>query len=83
MRDQVLDDLVAMIEPSLAEEGCLADQPYLDATDPDRIILLERWGNRAALDHHFATPHFTAVAAKLEQTLAESFQLEHLTSVDQ
>jgi quinol monooxygenase YgiN len=72
-----------MIEPSLAEQGCLAYQPYLDPTDPNRIILLERWVNRAALDHHFTTPHFTAVAAKLEHKLAEPFQLEHLTPADQ
>jgi autoinducer 2-degrading protein len=81
-RDQVLDDLVAMIEPSLAEEGCLLYQPYVDPTDQDRVILLERWADRAALDYHFSTPHFRAVAEKLEPNLAEPFELEHLTSVE-
>ncbi|MEW9554866.1 putative quinol monooxygenase [Nonomuraea sp. NPDC050783] len=81
-RDQVLKDLVAMIEPSLAEPGCLAYQPYVDPVDPDRIVLLERWTGQAALDHHFTTPHFTAVAAELRENLAEPFQLEHLTPAD-
>ncbi|MFD0690258.1 putative quinol monooxygenase [Actinomadura fibrosa] len=82
LRDQVLADLAAMIEPSLAEEGCLGYQPYPDPADPDRIVLLERWVDRAALEHHFATPHFAAVAAKLERSLAEPFRLEHLTEVE-
>jgi quinol monooxygenase YgiN len=77
-RDEVRDALVAMIEPSLAEPGCLAYCPYLDAVDPERIILVERWVDRAALDDHFATPHFKRVAAMLDETLAEPFELSEL-----
>jgi autoinducer 2-degrading protein len=79
-RDEVLDALIAMIEPSLAEDGCLAYRPYADATDPDRVVLVERWVDRAALDFHFTTPHFKDVAAKLEELLAEPFTLDEFTT---
>jgi quinol monooxygenase YgiN len=73
------DELTAMIEPSLAEEGCLGYQPYADPARPERMVIVEEWADAAALDHHFTLPHFTHVAAVLEEILAEPFTLRRLT----
>ncbi len=73
--------LLEMVDPSLAEPGCLEYRPYLDAAEPGQMLLVERWVDRAALEDHFATPHFRAVAAKLETLLTRPFEIEELTTV--
>ncbi|RJO76973.1 antibiotic biosynthesis monooxygenase [Nocardia panacis] len=78
---RLLDELTAMIAPSLAEDGCLAYQPYSHPTHPDRVILVEEWIDAAALEHHFALPHFQHVAAVLEGILAQPFTLRRLNEI--
>ncbi|WP_242902242.1 putative quinol monooxygenase [Actinomadura terrae] len=73
------DELNAMVAPSLAEEGCLSYQPYVDPNHPNRMIMIEEWTDSAALDHHFTLPHFKHVAQVLEEILAEPFTLRRLT----
>lgn len=77
--ERLCTELEAMIEPSLAEEGCLAYQPYVDPSRPERVVLVEEWVSADALEHHFSLPHFTRVAAVLEEILAEPFTLRRLT----
>ncbi|GHB51616.1 antibiotic biosynthesis monooxygenase [Streptomyces cirratus] len=75
------DELHAMIEPSLAEEGCLGYEPYADPHRPDRMVIVEEWADPAALDHHFSLPHFRHVAEVLDEILAEPFTLRRLGEV--
>ncbi|GGT42066.1 putative quinol monooxygenase [Nonomuraea spiralis] len=79
--ERLRQELNAMIEPSLAEEGCLGYQPYADPERPDRMIIVEEWADDAALVHHFSLPHFKHVAQVLEEILAEPFTLRRLTDV--
>lgn len=74
-QQRLADALAAMTAPSLAEEGCLAYQPYVDPSRPTRMIIVEEWAGQAALDEHFRTPHFRHVAALLDDLLAEPFTL--------
>jgi quinol monooxygenase YgiN len=71
-----------MVEPSLAEEGCLAYEPYVDPVDPCRMVIVEEWTDAAALEEHFNTPHFQQVAKVLEDVLAQPSDLRRLTPVD-
>ncbi|GAA4239167.1 putative quinol monooxygenase [Actinomadura meridiana] len=75
------DELNAMIAPSLAEEGCLGYQPYVDPNRADRMVIVEEWADGDALDHHFSLPHFKHVAEVLDEILAEPFTLRRLTDV--
>ena len=43
--------------PTHAEEGCIRYALHRSASDPDQIVLVERWASRAALDEHLATTH--------------------------
>jgi len=70
--------LAGMVEPSLAEPGCLEYRPYVDPTDPARMLIVEQWQDRAALDYHFQTEHFRKVSDVLDQILAEPFTIRHL-----
>ncbi len=57
------DDLEQAVEISLAhvrrsrtEPGCLLHSVHLDVEEPNRLVFLEHWADRAALDAHFAVP---------------------------
>lgn len=64
-RQAYLDALGKLGLPRLVqqEEGCLAYDYYLDAQDPDRLLLVERWTDRAAQQVHLTQPHMTAAMA--------------------
>ncbi|MFF0498019.1 putative quinol monooxygenase [Nocardia aobensis] len=76
--DRLRTALEAMIEPSLAEAGCLSYQPYADPNDPARMVVVERWTGPDALEAHFATPHFGHIAEVLDRILAEPMRLYRL-----
>ncbi|NEE04648.1 putative quinol monooxygenase [Phytoactinopolyspora halotolerans] len=76
--DRLVRELTAMVEPSLAEDGCLAYRPFVDAADPSQMIIIEQWTDQAALDRHFETPHFTRVAGVLDEVLERPFTLTRL-----
>jgi quinol monooxygenase YgiN len=79
--DRLRTALEAMIEPTLAEAGCLGYQPYTDPNDAARMILVEEWTNQAALDEHFTTVHFFHVRDVLAEILAEPMIIKRLTAV--
>ena len=39
------------------EDGCRLFALHRVPADPERIVLVERWASRAALDEHVAAPH--------------------------
>ena len=72
-----------MKEPSLAEAGCLGYQPYVNPSDPTHILIVEEWTNKAALDAHFASPHFQRLAPQLESLLTEPAKITFLSAAAQ
>ena len=44
------------VRRSRTEPGCLLHTVSRDAEDPTRLIFLELWADRAALDAHFLVP---------------------------
>jgi quinol monooxygenase YgiN len=55
------DDLVAaaraIADATRGDRGCLAYSFAADLEDPDRILSIEVWADRAALDEHMGHPH--------------------------
>ncbi len=49
--------MLAMLEASRAEDGCLEYAYAEDVAEPGLIRVFEAWRDQAALDAHFATPH--------------------------
>ena len=47
-----------MYGPSRAEDGCTSYACFAQADRPDAFLFFEEWRDQAALDRHFATPHF-------------------------
>jgi quinol monooxygenase YgiN len=44
------------VHRSRAEPGCLLHSVHHDVEDPLRLVFLEHWYDRAALDAHFRVP---------------------------
>ncbi|WP_406238008.1 putative quinol monooxygenase [Nocardia sp. NBC_01009] len=78
--DRLRTALEAMIEPSLAEPGCLGYQPYTDPNDAGRMVLVEEWTGSDALDEHFTTSHFFHVRDVLAEILAEPMVIKRLVT---
>lgn len=76
-RRAMLDLATSMFAPSRAEAGCVSYDFFEEIGAPNSFLFFERWKNKAALDEHFATPHFarfmevfpTIVAGELDMTL--------------
>lgn len=64
-RDLCLAPARAVIEASRKEPGCVAYDLHFSITDPDKMVFVEVWKDRAALDEHFTTTHFKAWRAAI------------------
>ena len=52
--------VAAIIQHSNAEAGCVSFSFAQDVADPALVRVFEVWRDQAALDAHWATPHFAA-----------------------
>lgn len=54
--DAALATAQAHVQRSRAEPGCLAHAVHIDSENPQRLVFVEEWADRAALDAHFRVP---------------------------
>ena len=73
--------LASLVEPTRAEEGCLAYDLYRSAADPAAFVTVERWRGQADLDAHMGTPHIAAAFAAAGEHLAGAPAIHPLTPV--
>jgi quinol monooxygenase YgiN len=70
-----IDKAIAAARLSVAEtvkeDGCISYDMHQSVTDPQRLVLVERWESREALTRHFETPHFKAWRAAGPEFVAE------------
>jgi len=79
--EQLRTVLLALIEPSRAEPGCIRYEMFQNIDDPTDFTFTEEWKDLAALDSHMATPHFQAAVAKLGDLLAGDADIRKYTLV--
>ncbi|MEZ5810606.1 MAG: putative quinol monooxygenase [Rhizobiaceae bacterium] len=58
--DEVVDAARPCLEATREEPGCISYDLNMDVTDNTRLVFVERWKNRAALEAHFNAPHLQA-----------------------
>ena len=58
----------SLIVGSRAEEGCISYSMYESATEENKFFFFEEWKDQAAIDAHFATPHFKDFGKLLDET---------------
>ena len=69
--DEALQISREHVERSRAEPGCISHDVLTDPDRPDRLVFVERWADRAALDTHFAVPASIEFAQAIGELAAE------------
>lgn len=67
-KPEVVESIRALVRATRAEDGCIDYSFAQDLTDPDVLVLFERWRDADALAAHFGTPHM----ATFQQVMAEN-----------
>ena len=81
-REAVLRDaLIALVPPTLQEEGCLAYELNESAAAPGTFLTVERWRAQADLDAHLQTPHVAQAFAAAGEALAAAPAVHPLVPV--
>lgn len=62
-RDQLLAAMQTMAAATATDDGCLEYRFAADVRDPDVLVGVEVWRDRAALDEHMSHDHTTAFLA--------------------
>lgn len=70
--DELRSALESLIEPTLAEDGCVNYDLHESTEDPGRFFFYENWESAGHLDAHLETPHLVDFAGKAEDLLDES-----------
>ncbi|AQT66996.1 Putative monooxygenase [Anaerohalosphaera lusitana] len=63
--------LLGLIEPSRADQGCIAYFLHESAEEPGLFMFYERWENGEMLESHIQQPHLQALMDKSDELLAE------------
>ena len=71
LADQVKQLLLALIEPTHREPGCIDYRLHLDSDNPCRFMFYEVWQNKQALDEHIKKPYLQSLIEKADQLFAE------------
>ena len=68
--------LLALIEPTRAEDGCVQYDLHIHSSDPARFVFYENWASEAHLARHAASAHLTAFVAAAGSLLAAPMRVE-------
>jgi quinol monooxygenase YgiN len=74
--------LEGMVAPTRSEAGCRSYNLYEVPADGD-LMLIERYDDQAALEHHRTTQHYVHYRAQLSPLLAGPISVTVLAPVDE
>lgn len=84
-RPEAFDEALAIsrehVERSRAEPGCISHDVLTDPDRPHRLVFVERWQDRAALDRHFEVPESAEFAQALARLASSSPSMQILPIV--
>lgn len=79
-REFVKSELLKLIEPTRAEEGCINYDLHQDEKNPNLFWFHENWASRALLEKHLASPHLAAYV-KASEGAMEAFSVHEMTPI--
>lgn len=56
-----------LVEKTRQEPACIAYDLFIDQKDPGHFVFIEEWPDRAALDAHCRTEHFTRLVPMIDK----------------
>jgi quinol monooxygenase YgiN len=73
--------LLALVEPSRADAGCLQYDLHRSRTEPGVFLFYERWESRDLWQAHMKAPHLTAFE-KASEGLVEDAEILEMEAVE-
>ena len=67
--DDLIDLLKELMAPVAEEEGTLLYTLNRDPGNPNSVVIMERYRDKAALDAHSSTPHFKTLFSRMPEFL--------------
>lgn len=78
--DNAARAMSGLVEPTLAEPGCITYEFYRDLDEPGLFHCFEHWDTRQALDDHGDTPHVRAFLAEFGPVI-ERWESNHTSAL--
>ena len=75
---EIMQTLLAIIEPTAKKAGCLNFGVFCDIEDKNRFSLLGEWKTRENLDHHIASHQFSVLLGT-QALLSKPLQIQIFT----
>ena len=79
-RDFVKSELLKLIEPTRAEEGCINYDLHQDNENPNLFLFFENWTSRELWQAHINNTHI-AEYRKITEGAIEKFSINEMTIV--
>ena len=79
--EEAKSGLLALISPTLKEQGCIDYVLHQSNDDPQLFFFYENWTDRESLENHLANEHVAEFSKKAEDLLAEPAELFFLSKV--
>lgn len=84
--DDTIDELIELalihVRRSRTEPGCISHDVHRHVEEPLRLVFVERWADRAALDVHFGVPESGAMVRRATELAAEAPTMQIYEIVD-
>ena len=78
--DLVRAELLELIEPTRAEDGCVQYDLHQDDEDPTRFLFFENWSSREQWQVHMKSPHLEAFIAATDGAVAD-LAIQEMTQI--
>ena len=75
MEERVRGEILALVEPTRAEPGCINYDLHVAADDPGQFLLYENWTRKGELDKHLAMPYLERFKGLAEELLAAPIEI--------
>ena len=72
--EQAIKEIEQFCLDMQSEDGCLQATASYDSEEPQRVILWERYQDKAAIEAHFVMPHTQAFIERGLTDLVQAFQ---------
>lgn len=77
---EVEQALLAAVDPTLAEDGCLQYDLHRDLNQPGLFLYYENWASRSQWEAHMRSAHLAAMKKATEGKVVETviWEMEHV-----
>jgi len=74
--DDLRRAVLALIEPTRQEDGCVQYDLHVHSSDPSRFVFYENWTSQEHLDRHAASAHLKNFGAATADLLVQPPRVE-------